>query len=189
MLRLFRSATARSNSPAGVWLPMGVTNEFDPVTHQFIGTVSRLEASPGTSFVCTQVVFYQPALAAGSVVFDDLELRAEGAAFAFVPVSATLVGNDVALDFETLLGPTYQVQTTTNLASPLWGVLTSEAGSGLRKKVWVEPELVARFFRVVRPARRLVARVAVAASWLDWWRNWEARWWRAGAAAWAAPSG
>lgn len=150
MLRLYRSGTVRSNSPAGVWLPLVVTNEFDPVTHQFLGTVSRLEAPPGTSFVRAQVVFHQPALAAGAVVFDDLELRAEGAAFESVPVSAALVGSEVALDFETLLGPTYQVQTTTNLASPVWGVLTNLAGSGLRETVWVGPESVARFFRVVR---------------------------------------
>ena len=37
--------------------------------------------------------------------------------------------------------------------------------------------------------RRLVARVEVAASWLDWWRSWEARWWRAGAVAPPTPSG
>lgn len=30
-------------------------------------------------------------------------------------------------------------------------------------------------------ARRLVARVEVAVSWLDWWRRWEARWWQAAA--------
>jgi len=33
----------------------------------------------------------------------------------------------------------------------------------------------------VRPARRRVARVEVAVGRLAWWRNWEARWWRAGA--------
>jgi hypothetical protein len=33
------------------------------------------------------------------------------------------------------------------------------------------------------------ARAEVAASWLDWWHHWHARWWRAGAAEAAAPSG
>ncbi len=30
---------------------------------------------------------------------------------------------------------------------------------------------------LVRHARRLVARVEVAVSWLGWWPAWEARWW------------
>jgi beta-glucanase (GH16 family) len=150
MLRLFRSAEVRSNSPAGVWLPLVVTNEFDPVTYGFLGTVSRLEAPPGTSFVRAQVVFRQPAMAAGAVVFDDLELQAEGAAMASTPVSAVWLGNDIALGFETFLGPTYQVQTTTNLALPAWAAWTNVPGSGLRALVPVQPDAVARFFRVVR---------------------------------------
>ena len=50
---------------------------------------------------------------------------------------------------------------------------------------WTVPTLLKQMVRLparlVRHARRLVARVAVAASWLDWWRTWETRWWRAGA--------
>jgi hypothetical protein len=34
---------------------------------------------------------------------------------------------------------------------------------------------------LARHARRLVTRVEVAASWLNWWRLWEMRWWRASA--------
>ncbi|MDW8310531.1 MAG: family 16 glycosylhydrolase, partial [Verrucomicrobiales bacterium] len=150
MLRLFRSDTVRSNSPAGVWLPLVVTNEFDPVTHQFLGTVSGLEAPPGTSFVRVQMVFRQPGLAAGAVVFDDLELGSAGAPVAGVPVSAVLDGNQVALGFETFLGPMYQVQTTTNLALPDWVSLTNVPGSGLRQTVRVGVESFARFFRAVR---------------------------------------
>jgi hypothetical protein len=48
---------------------------------------------------------------------------------------------------------------------------------------WTVPTLLKQMVRIpatlVRHARRLVARVEVAASWLDWWRSWEARWWRA----------
>jgi len=51
---------------------------------------------------------------------------------------------------------------------------------------WTVPTLLRQMVRLpatlVRHARRLVARVEVAASWLDWWRQWEARWWPAGAA-------
>ena len=58
---------------------------------------------------------------------------------------------------------------------------------------WTVPTLLKQMVRLpatlVRHARRLVARVEVAVSWLDWWRSWEARWWRAGTVATAAPSG
>jgi hypothetical protein len=50
---------------------------------------------------------------------------------------------------------------------------------------WTVPTLLKVMVRLpatlVRHARRLVARVEVAVGWLAWWRNWEARWWRAGA--------
>lgn len=52
---------------------------------------------------------------------------------------------------------------------------------------WTVPTLLKQMVRLpavlVHHARRLVARVEVAVSWLDWWRQWQARWWRAGAAA------
>ena len=52
---------------------------------------------------------------------------------------------------------------------------------------WTVPTLLQQMVRLpatlVRHARRLVARVEVAARWLDWWRSWETRWWRAGAVA------
>ena len=58
---------------------------------------------------------------------------------------------------------------------------------------WTVPTLRKQMVRLpatlVRHARRLVARVEVAASWLNWWRSWEARWWRAGKGAMPAPSG
>lgn len=48
---------------------------------------------------------------------------------------------------------------------------------------WTVPTLLKQMVRLpatlVRHARRLVARVEVAANWLDWWRQWEIRWWRA----------
>jgi hypothetical protein len=50
---------------------------------------------------------------------------------------------------------------------------------------WTVPTLLKQRVRLpatlVRHARRLVARVEVAASWLNWWRTWETRWWRAAA--------
>ena len=54
-------------------------------------------------------------------------------------------------------------------------------------QTWTVPTLLKQMVRLpatlVRHARRLVARVEVAASWLDWWRSWEARWWRSQPAA------
>lgn len=47
---------------------------------------------------------------------------------------------------------------------------------------WTVPTLLKQMVRLpallVRHARRLVARVEVAVSWLDWWHAWETRWWR-----------
>ena len=58
---------------------------------------------------------------------------------------------------------------------------------------WIVPTLLGQMVRLlatlVRHARRLVARVEVAATWLNWWRSWEARWWRAATVAMPAPSG
>lgn len=52
---------------------------------------------------------------------------------------------------------------------------------------WTVPTLLKQMVRLpatlVRHARGLVARVEVAANWLDWWRSWETRWWRAQAVA------
>ncbi|MBK9138744.1 MAG: hypothetical protein IPM17_08285 [Verrucomicrobia bacterium] len=60
-------------------------------------------------------------------------------------------------------------------------------------QTWTVPTRLRHMVRLpamlVRHARRLVARVEVAVSWLGWWWTWEARWWRAGAAAGSAPSG
>lgn len=59
---------------------------------------------------------------------------------------------------------------------------------------WTVPTLLRQMVRLpavlVGHARVLLARVAVAASWLDWWQNWQERWWPRGQRAMsAAPSG
>jgi hypothetical protein len=49
---------------------------------------------------------------------------------------------------------------------------------------WTVPTLLKQMVRLpatlVRHARRLMARVEVAVSWLGWWQQWQERWWRAG---------
>ena len=58
---------------------------------------------------------------------------------------------------------------------------------------WTVPTLLKQMGRrpapLGRPARALVARVEVAVSWLDWWRSWATRWWRAEATLTPAPTG
>lgn len=58
---------------------------------------------------------------------------------------------------------------------------------------WTVPTLLKQMMRLpavlVRHARTLVARVAVAANWLDWWQKWQTRWWAATPAAAAGASG
>ena len=60
-------------------------------------------------------------------------------------------------------------------------------------KLLTVPTLLKQMVRLpatlVKHARKLVARVEVAASWLSWWSNWQERWWRAVARAGAAASG
>lgn len=50
---------------------------------------------------------------------------------------------------------------------------------------WTVPTLLKQIMRLpatlVKHARRLMARVEVAPSWLAWWSQWQQRWWRAGA--------
>ena len=52
---------------------------------------------------------------------------------------------------------------------------------------WTVPTLLKQLVRLpatlVQHARRLLARVEVAPSWLGWWQAWETRWWRAQALA------
>lgn len=54
-------------------------------------------------------------------------------------------------------------------------------------QTWTVPTLLKQMVRLpallVRHARRLVARVEVAASWLNWWHQWQCRWWHCGTVA------
>jgi beta-glucanase (GH16 family) len=74
VLALHRSATLTSASIAGVWQNFPVTQNLNPTTGEVIGTGTELVAPAGTAFVRKQVVFRQPAMAAGAVWYDDLDL-------------------------------------------------------------------------------------------------------------------
>ena len=74
LLALHRSATMTSASTADVWQNFVVNQKIDLLTGAIIDTSTDLVAPTGTAFVRKQIVFRQPAAAAGAVWFDDLEL-------------------------------------------------------------------------------------------------------------------
>ena len=91
ILALYRSALittntiATKNFPAGTWINLPVTNQYNPVSLQFSNSVSQLVAPAGTYFVRYQIVFQGDAHnSAGSMYFDDLNLS---------PISSAPYGN------------------------------------------------------------------------------------------------
>jgi beta-glucanase (GH16 family) len=74
VLALHRSAHMTSASTAGVWQKFPVNQQVHPLTGEIIGTGTELVAPAGTALVRKQLVFRQPAMAAGSVWFDDPDL-------------------------------------------------------------------------------------------------------------------
>jgi beta-glucanase (GH16 family) len=119
-LTVYRTALITSNSTAGVWLNLAVTNRLNPVTSAVIGSVTNLVAPANASFVRYQVVFRQPAMATGSVCFDDLRLTLMGMTEIPVPVSFVRAGADLDLGFATSLDLPYQVLWKASPADPAW---------------------------------------------------------------------
>jgi len=74
VLALHRSATMTSASTADAWQNFVVNQKLNPTSGEVIGTGTELVAPAGTAFVRKQLVFRQPAMAAGAVWFDDLDL-------------------------------------------------------------------------------------------------------------------
>lgn len=72
ILALYRSADW---FPAGQWVHLQVTNQFDPNTYALIGTGSNLIAPGGTADVRCQVVFHQVNYSGGSSFWDDMSLN------------------------------------------------------------------------------------------------------------------
>ena len=150
MLSLYRSASIDPASPPGLWLPLAVTNQFDPNTFAPLGSVSELVAPPNTSFVRCQVVFHQPGLDAGAALFDDTRLVAAGTAQIPVPVTATRSGGGLYLGFPTYLGWPYQVSRKTYVNDPAWSVLTNLCGDGQAQSFSTGLEGPSGFFQVTR---------------------------------------
>lgn len=74
VLALHRSANMTPASTADLWQNFLVNQKLNPLTGEIIGTGTELVAPSGTAFVRKQLVFRQPAMNAGAVWFDDLNL-------------------------------------------------------------------------------------------------------------------
>lgn len=73
-LSLHRSPVMTSASTAGTWQNFVVDTRLDPVSGAVISTSSALVAPAGTASLRKRLVFRQPAMAAGSVWFDNMSL-------------------------------------------------------------------------------------------------------------------
>jgi beta-glucanase (GH16 family) len=150
ILSLYHSAVLTSNSVSGAWLYLPVTNQLDPTTFAVTGSATDLAAPARTQFVRVQMLFRQPAGGSGSVLFDDISLRAGGANAVSTPVSGFLDNGSVTLAFASLLGLSYQVGSKTNLNDAAWVTLTNLTGDGTLQSIAVEPDSATRFFRVTQ---------------------------------------
>ena len=150
VLRLYRSALINSNSPPGLWLNLAVTNQINPANSDLIGFVTNLVAPIGTSFVRYQVVFRQPAAAAGAVLFDDLDLSLPPVPEIPVRASAARTSAGLSLSFPTVLGASYQVRYQNELRAGVWQVLTNLTGDGETIAVADSVSAGQRFYRVVQ---------------------------------------
>ena len=85
ILALYRSAVITTNTiadkafPAGTWINLPVTNQYNPATLQYSAGVTQLVAPAGTYFVRYQINFLGDAqYSAGAMYFDDLNLSPAG---------------------------------------------------------------------------------------------------------------
>lgn len=150
ILSLHRSANITSNSLAGGWLELRVTNQLNPATFVVIGSVTNLLAPTNAAFARVQVVFEQPGNAAGAVLFDDLQLTPASALAWPTPVSVGLNEGYLNLAFATLLGLSYQIRSKPNLVDAAWLELTNVTGSGATFAVPFALQGSTRFYQVVR---------------------------------------
>ncbi len=151
ILTLYRSSPVSSNSPAGAWLKLTVTNQINPANGAIIASVTNLVAPASTAFVRYQIVYRQVNNAPGAVYFDDHRLLVGAALEVPVPASITATEQQLALTFESHLEHSYQVLSKNSLNDPEWTLMTNVSGSGTGETFPLDPESDARFFRVTRP--------------------------------------
>lgn len=150
ILGLYRSSLITNTTAANTWVKLPVTNQFNPSNAVFVGTVTNLIAPAGASLVRYQVLFRQPLNAAGSVLFDDLNLYLPGPSELPVAAAAINTGNAVSIGFPTFSGIPYQVRYKNALTDPSWQVLTNVTGNGAMKIISDALSAGQRFYRVAR---------------------------------------
>jgi len=146
VLRLFRSASFSATTPVGLWHHLAITNEYDPSTFAYIGTVTNLVAPAGTTFARIQTCFRQPLFDAGTVLFDDLKFSDAAVCENPVPSTARRAGSNLELTFPSYLGFNYQVRYKDNLNDPAWVILTNMPGDGSVKAVFDTTFAPRRFY-------------------------------------------
>ena len=74
VLGKYDSTFITNGSPTGVWYDLQVTNQYDPTSGAYLGTVSQLVAPASTASVEYDVVFDTVNYGGGSIYLDDMEL-------------------------------------------------------------------------------------------------------------------
>lgn len=150
ILSFYRSAIFTADTPAGDWHDLTVNNQLNPATYQVIDSVTKLIAPAGAELVRYQVVFRQPATAAGAVLFDDLSLALPVDAEVPIPVLAARETDHIQISFSTAAGLAYQVRYRDQINSGPWLVLTNVTGDGATRTVADAVNGDQRFYHVVR---------------------------------------
>ena len=150
ILSLYRSAVITTNTTAGGWLNLSVTNQLNPTSYAVIGSTNNLVAPASSAFARYQLVFRQPETAAGSVLFDDLRLWRIGATNSPIQANARKAGDRLAINFPSLLGLDYQIRFKDDLGDSGWQVLTNLSGDGTTQSVSEPLSADRRFYQVIR---------------------------------------
>ncbi|MEJ5238043.1 MAG: family 16 glycosylhydrolase [Limisphaera sp.] len=148
-LAVYRSAPVTAATPAGTWWRLGVTNRVDPTTGVVWEPGPELVAPFGSAQLRFQAVFRQPALAAGSVLFDDLECVLQPAPPVALEVHRQ--GQQLVLRFPTCPGAQYALLGSDQLPPVQWQLERLWTGDGDQASVSVALGAgAARFFTVQR---------------------------------------
>ena len=149
ILSLYRTALITNSTPANDWVALAVTNQINPTTFAVMGSTNKLAAPAGTSFVRYQVVFRQPALGNGAVLFDDLTLALPIVTNIPLVASLDLKNGSFNYSFPTIAGLAYRVQYKNSLSAAEWQVATNFVASGNSKSVSNAMSVQQRYYRVV----------------------------------------
>ncbi len=129
-LARYRSAAVTNGSPTGVWNDLFITNQYDPNTFAFIGTVTNLVAPANTVRAEFNAVFDLVNNGGGSVYLDDLELLAQTPPPCYVTnivPSNVILATNQALTFSVVGpgGPITNIQMTVTTISGLVNGVTN----------------------------------------------------------------